>query len=498
MKKSLLGSTALIGASLLMAGPVVAQGPELSVGGKVKFEVWFDDQDTAFDKDRDYHFEIEDAELVFNAKATADNGLKYGAKLEVQFDNSTGDGNLDEARLQLSGVWGTLQLGNEDGPEAQMVSGAADLYAAQGGPDGSLGNGFSFLGAPLSSPDIIGDTSDSTKVIYYTPRFAGIQLGVAFTPDTGQSFARNKSITPSAKLSGTDHVVSSEIEFVTLIANSTVGVATAGAGAGTGVVISATALAGLGIALGDIVTDKLSSSSFDPLDTDLEDVLSAGINYVQSFNGVDIALGVVGVWADGETSKAASAFSDSSLGSFAIGPISFEDLFSWQAGAVISFAGFSIGGEYGDYGDSLQPEAKGLATTPLIDFDRPDIDNNYWAATGKYSTGPFAFSVGYFSSDSSGWLWRAVSLDTDSHKDDENWYFHDSEVDVLTVGAQYSPAPGLKLYAEWDHIDVDRKFSHGVAADLSGGATGTVLVFSEPSDTENDGSVFIIGANISF
>ena len=205
---------------------------------------------------------------------------------------------------------------------------------------------------------------------------------------------------------------------------------------------------------------------------------------------------MVGVWADGETSKADSAFSTASA-TFAIGAITFEDLFSWQAGAVISFAGFSIGGEYGDYGDSLQPEASLLSgTTPFIDFDKPDIDNNYWAATGKYSTGPFAFSVGYFTSDTSGWLWRAVDTDGDGHKDDENWYFHDSDVDVLTVGAQYSPAPGLKLYAEWDHIDVDREFSHGVALELS--TTTPTFSSTDPSDTENDGSVFIIGANISF
>ena len=118
--------------------------------------------------------------------------------------------------------------------------------------------------------------------------------------------------------------------------------------------------------------------------------------------------------------------------------------------------------------------------------------------TGAYSTGPFAFSVGYFTSDSSGWLWRSVDLNSDGHKEDENWYFHDSEVDILSVGAQYTPAPGLKLYAEWDHIDVDRKFSHGMAVDLSFTANSSQTSNTTPSDVENDGSVFIIGASVSF
>ena len=42
MKKNLLGSTAIIGASLLMPAPVAAQGPDLSISGHVKFEMWFD------------------------------------------------------------------------------------------------------------------------------------------------------------------------------------------------------------------------------------------------------------------------------------------------------------------------------------------------------------------------------------------------------------------------------------------------------------------------
>ena len=77
MKKSLLGSTAIVGASLLLAGPAVAQGPEVSLDGYLAFEVWFDDQDTAFDDAQDYYFRVDDAEIRFNAKATADNGLTW-------------------------------------------------------------------------------------------------------------------------------------------------------------------------------------------------------------------------------------------------------------------------------------------------------------------------------------------------------------------------------------------------------------------------------------
>ena len=65
MKKSLLGSTAIVGASLLLAAPVVAQGPEISLNGYLKFEVWYDDNDRdGSDTSQDYHFEVDDADLV--------------------------------------------------------------------------------------------------------------------------------------------------------------------------------------------------------------------------------------------------------------------------------------------------------------------------------------------------------------------------------------------------------------------------------------------------
>ncbi len=438
MKKSLLGSTAIVGASLLLAAPAVAQGPEVSLNGYIKFEVWFDDQDTAFDDAQDYHFEVDDAEVRFVAKATADNGLTYGLKLEIDVDAGT---VTDEARLQFSGAWGTLQLGDEDGAEDAMIYGGESVLSGQGGFDGGLGSsGFDFLGVPFASPDIIGNTGDATKVSYFTPRFGGLQLGVSYTPDSGHSLSSSKDDDDEDQdvdLEGTAHVLSSSAD----------------------------------------ITDELTSSSYDPTSSNTEDSVELGANFVRSFNGFDIALAGVVVWADAEDEEVFSVHTiDGSVHT-----VSVEDVFSWAAGGTLGFGGFSVGGGYGDSGDSLS-----LSHEPTSGVD---ADGEFWDVAAGYSSGPFSVSVGYFESESEGWLWKSGQTDGGPHDDDAFWYSHESEVEILSVGGAWTLAPGLKVYAEWDSIDVERTYTF-----RAGGGSGTDM----PSDEEHDGDVFMIGAQVTF
>ena len=74
-----------------------------------------------------------------------------------------------------------------------------------------------------------------------------------------------------------------------------------------------------------------------------------------------------------------------------------------------------------------------------------------------------------------------------------NFFSHETEIDIYTVGAEYVLAPGLKFYTEYDHIEVDRVFQ-GVAFDNAG--DGQTL--TAPPDEENVGDVFMLGAQVSF
>lgn len=185
MKKILLGTTAIVGLGLI-AGPVMAaEAPELEIGGFAKFEMDFLDEDSEqANGNRGYRFEVDDFEIVFKAKAVADNGLEYGAKLEMQFANGDAGADFtDEAMIWLSGNWGLVNLGNEDGAESLM---AVAGYSVIGGAGAWDGENF-FTRTPSSgyvSSSMVGDTGDATKITYFTPSFSGFRVGASWTPDT--------------------------------------------------------------------------------------------------------------------------------------------------------------------------------------------------------------------------------------------------------------------------------------------------------------------------
>jgi hypothetical protein len=121
-----------------------------------------------------------------------------------------------------------------------------------------------------------------------------------------------------------------------------------------------------------------------------------------------------------------------------------EDVSAWAVGLSASYQGFTLAGSYGDWDDSLQTTGS-------------DIEANYWTLGGAYEFGPFAASVTYLSSEI-----EATGSD--------------SEFDLISVGADYKLAPGLTPYAEVNFYDQD--------------AAGTA--------NDNEGTVFIIGTNLSF
>ncbi|MBL6927923.1 MAG: porin, partial [Rhodospirillales bacterium] len=182
MKKILLGTTAIVGTALL-AGPALAAGPELGMSGNVKFEASFVDQDpitaTTSSYTRGYKFSTDDAEIVFKAKATADNGLEYGAKIEYEFENE----GTDEAMIWLEGDWGTINLGTEDGAEDAMKVGGFSLLTAAGGYDGE--NFFTNSSGAIVGPGSVGDSGDANKITYYSPSMSGFRVGASYTPDLG-------------------------------------------------------------------------------------------------------------------------------------------------------------------------------------------------------------------------------------------------------------------------------------------------------------------------
>lgn len=209
MKKLLLGTTMLMGA-VVLAGAAHADGMKASsatgglsvgVGGFMDFQAGFADQDSAFTAvgagSRESRFQT-DTEVHVTVEGQSDNGLKYGAVIELNADPSAdGDadgGNADKTYLFLESSAGRVELGANAPVTTTMQVSAASVARATGGIDGDFYD-FITLGAPFITTQELpaaeageGATrEDSNKISYYSPVFSGLQLGVSYSPDEGDS-----------------------------------------------------------------------------------------------------------------------------------------------------------------------------------------------------------------------------------------------------------------------------------------------------------------------
>jgi outer membrane protein OmpU len=206
--KKLLATTALVGAAF--AAPAYAAGPTVTVGGVADFQVGVADQDNAYQtagtgNTRDVKF-ANDTEIHVNAEGQADNGLVYGATVELEADVS-GDvdgqgGNADKTFLYVQGDFGRAEMGSNTDAAAALKVDASTIARATGGINGDF---YRFInvagvgtGGYIIRPDLPtahggtalgtrGALEDANKLTYYSPRFSGVQLGVSYTPDQGDT-----------------------------------------------------------------------------------------------------------------------------------------------------------------------------------------------------------------------------------------------------------------------------------------------------------------------
>ena len=192
MKKILLGTTA-IAAAALYAQSAQAQ-LTVSLGGYTEFFGAYYDDDVPGRTSREFQLETE---IVVRADGKADNGLLYGAKVELQNSSTSASVQTDEASVYLSGTWGRVELGDFDGAADTLA-----IYAPLVGIEQIDGDAYDFLAADVAGtgagPTRFGsqpffglvkapDSGDSTKVMYLTPRFAGIQAGVSYATQLGSN-----------------------------------------------------------------------------------------------------------------------------------------------------------------------------------------------------------------------------------------------------------------------------------------------------------------------
>lgn len=375
MKKILLGTTALVS---LFAGAAFAEAPTVTVGGSIDFQAGVAQQKATYEtgaNSRDGKF-ANDTRVDVKVAGKADNGLAYGANIRLQADTSSPNDdsglNADRTFIYVESNAGRVEAGSNLGVAKSMKLDASTFARASGGIDGDWyryanddigGNGVSTY---ILTPDLPtdagrterGDSDNATKVSYYTPRHNGLQLGLGFTPDTGNR--------------GTAQSFTSK---------SDVG--------------------------------------------DFGNVWEGGLNYAGKVKQIGVGASLTGEMGHAET--------NSSLGT--------EDLLAYAAGLDLTYANFTLGGSYGNWGHTGQAVGE-------------DATQDYWTIGGAYVQGPVGASLTYLS----------------SRRDNNDFY-------NVSLGADYQLAPGLIPYAEVSFFQ---------------------LTPDDSTVEKNKGTVFLLGTQLNF
>lgn len=186
MKKALLSTSAIA----LMGAMTSANAAEweMNLGGYMEQHIGYVDQDTAAGVDADGVHQFSDQEFYVRPRVVLDNGIRITAQMEFEGQSN---GGVDEPLIRVAGSFGTLTLGEDDdaagdvvviAPQVDfmgIVSGSEVNYIFGGGslvPQDGFSNGpFTNLGG------------DAMQIKYFTPRFAGFQIGASYSRDAKQS-----------------------------------------------------------------------------------------------------------------------------------------------------------------------------------------------------------------------------------------------------------------------------------------------------------------------
>lgn len=190
MKKTLLGTTALVTAGLV-AGPALASDPlNVTVSGSLITGFYFVDSDSVGGVSTDdTKVPVVARDLTINAEGTLDNGLVAGATLMLELGDDEGaavpandDATFQEVFAYLEGGFGRTEIGATDSASFKMHY-SSPWFVPGNGVDSP--NIFNSPRTSVRTSTYALLTEDDNKISYFTPRLAGFQLGVSYTPDAG-------------------------------------------------------------------------------------------------------------------------------------------------------------------------------------------------------------------------------------------------------------------------------------------------------------------------
>lgn len=298
MRKYLLATTALVGACAVASHA----SADVSVSAFSQFYVNYADDDGGV---QDWDFAT-NTEVHVKGSNTADNGFTYGLYIEIEADE--GDtSNIDENNLFFEKKgFGRVELGNQDG--------AADKFGVHGS---SVGTTTGMVGSPTfagwnglenggaASTSDLNDSSDDTKITYYSPNLSGFAFGISYvaTDTTGKS-------TNSAGIGGYENMIELGASYTAKF---------------------------------DGGSFKLSGAYVNADATTGSDIDSYGLGAVVGFGGIKAAIGYAQV-EGGTTDRETIDFGVSYSADMFL--VSFNAVASEDDGSGDEFTGYSVGARY--------------------------------------------------------------------------------------------------------------------------------------------------------
>ena len=267
----------------------------------------------------------------------AANGLKYGASIEIRQDNNTGAGggqfggislqNQRAGELYVRREWGylgtdqlgTVRLGSTDSPSSLYLTGTFENFNS-GGLNGDIVDAVVPGALQIVWPFAdVGNFYTTTKAIYLSPQLFGFDFGVSFEPST-TAVAGDSNGCGAATGTGSN--------FINPAGNFT----------------TATGANGQGVAGPGCQT--LGSTPINSESARRKDTVDALLRYRGSFAGFGIA--ATGSYIRGSNVKddqAGVAFNSSRTNGLTVRD-QYEGLDLVDTGIAVTYAGFSVGGNY--------------------------------------------------------------------------------------------------------------------------------------------------------
>ena len=298
MKKILLGSTAIVAASMIASAPsaIAAEKMKLKVGGYMEQWVGFTSGDDGVSQDYSGFSTVSDGEIHFKGKTKLDNGISIG--VNVQLEAQQGGDQIDEQYMTVSGGFGQIIIGDENSAMYKMHYAPSDFGIGTNSGDvtswnkpvsdadgDSIAMGGHYrapFGATYIEPNAV---NDSAKISYFTPRVSGFQLGLSYAPDGSQD---NNGL-PNRDTANTDYIMVGA-NFVQKMGGMSVGISggygTVTDAAAGGVEPEATSF-GIKMGMGGVSAGVAYANYSDHGNADAEGI-NAGVAYSSGPMGVSV------------------------------------------------------------------------------------------------------------------------------------------------------------------------------------------------------------------